>query len=973
MNKIAKLFSLLLAITFVFGLVACVEPEPDPDPTPVTEINALGGFVDGGDAVYTLDINSANALSLSFNKSTFSFANVMKSLTGDFSEMNTLKITLQGSGVAVLIKLQNEDGTIAREVQVNANPTQQTVSWDLSEESALLDVLTKVLVFAAPGKTSVSGSILISEMKFAEALATGTVIESGHSDFVAPDPNTYTGQEGNFELQNFYDGGDGFYDVEKVGSSYVVDYVKPTGANDWAFFRTDLVGEFSDFARLVFEFTSTVDVDVLFKLEGTAGNKEVRVTGTGQPQTLIIDLLSLLPAQLDNTDKIVIFGSPGAPGAGQITLSSVRFERAAINYNKNWVALDAGVYTFTEQNDGSTDVAYNKNAEQGYSVAKLDIPAEYQMLNKMTVTLSGVAGTTFIIKPNDQQPLEKTVTLSSTDPESFVFENPSGFTNIIFFALPDIGNVSGTFTIESVILDYVPRAFDPTTTVEANDAWVVNDAGSYEVTYESDGKAKFVYSIASYQFVRHTFDVEAVAGLNTLTVVISGQTGKNVLLKPNDSNALENRVEFLNSDPVTLVFYADGFNQMLMFAEGGADSAFGTFYIHSMTLSYTNEPEIVSNDHYIVTPNGDVYDVAFTKAGDPYRFLRVTFDPLLTTGLNTLTVTVSGTIGESFLIKPNDMGSLERMVNFTDDQPKTETFTFDGFTQLIMFAQPGNADATGTFVIHAISLTYVAPETPDFDVTSIVDGNIGHMSLEAGVYTFTDVSGGVKVDYDKAAGQDWSAAVINFDAEDVLGLNTMHVVLSGGTPGKQVLLKPNDNSGLEKWLTFDLAGNAEAILHHASGYTKLVFFGEGGVSPVTGSFVIDTIELSYQVDLLSLAWESLVAGVYTLTPTTDGVSVAYAKNAGDNWAAIKALVEGALGLNTLRVVISGGVEGQRVLLKPNDNGALEQMLTFDANGEIVIDIDITTEIISMVVFVLPDVAPAQGTVVFESMTLLYQD
>ena len=972
MHKVAKIFSLLLLVAMTLGLASCTDPvDPvDPDDPKITEINALGSFADGGDAVYVLDINSTNALSVTFNKSTFAYANVFKDVTGDFTEIKALNITLQGSGVAVLVKLQNADGSIAREVQINANQTQQSISWDLSDETALLGAMSKIVIFAAPNQVNVTGSVLISEMKFTVAAAIGTIIESGHSDFVKPDPNMYTGQAGNFVVKNFYDGGDGVYEINEVGTTFEVDYTKPTGSNDWAFMRADLNGKFSDFARLVFEFTSTKDVDLLLKLEGTAGNTEVRITGTGVSQVVVIDLLALLPAQLDATDKIIIFGSPGTPGQGEITLTSVRFERALVGINKNWVSLDAGVYTTTENVDGSVDVTYNKGAMQAWSVLKLDIPVQYQMLNKLTITLSGVAGANFIIKPNDLGTLEQNITLAGTAAETFVFENPNGFTNIIFFAMPNVESVTGTFVIESVTLDFVPSEFDPTTTVSVNDSYVAADAGTYEFTYQDDGVVKVVYSIASYQFLRRNFDVGAVAGLNTLTVVLSGTAGKDVLIKPNDSGALETRVTFVDAEPVTMVFYADGFSTLLMFAEGGAASAFGTFFIHSVTLSYTYNAEPVSNANYIVTENEDVYDVAYTKAGDGYRFLNVTFDPLLTNGLNTLVVVLSGTIGESVLLKPNDLGSLEKMVNFTDANSVTTVITFDGFTQLIMFAQPGNADATGTFTIESISLSYVAPKPLDVDVTKVVDVNDGHISLDAGVYVFTDVTNGVKVDYTKVAGQAYSAILINFDAAEVEGLNTLYVKLSGGTPGAQVLLKPNDLGPLEKMLTFDANGVAEVTLHNTA-YTKLVMFGAPGSDPANGSFVIEAIEVSYQVNLLAATWESLVPGVYTLTPNATGVSVAFAKNTGDEWAAIKGIVENTLGLNTLRVRITGGVSGQRVLIKPNDLGPLEQMLTFDANGTIEIDIAISTEITSMVVFISPNVAPTSGTVQIETFSLLF--
>jgi hypothetical protein len=137
MQQKSRWFMFLALFALLFTLAACqISPDPndgdntDPGTTPTepTDINALGNFADGGDAVYMLDINSTNALSLTFDKQMFSFASVMKALDADFSDVNALNITLQGSGTAVLIKLETADGSVAREIQVNANTAQQSFS-----------------------------------------------------------------------------------------------------------------------------------------------------------------------------------------------------------------------------------------------------------------------------------------------------------------------------------------------------------------------------------------------------------------------------------------------------------------------------------------------------------------------------------------------------------------------------------------------------------------------------------------------------------------------------------------------------------------------------------------------------------------------------------------------------------------------------------------------------------------------------
>lgn len=977
MQQKLKWFTFISIITLIFTLAACrvtSDPDPDPDPTPTepSNINALGGFADGGDEVYTLDINSANALSLTFDKKAFSFASIVKDLDADFSDIQALNITLQGSGTAVLIKLESADGSVGREIQVNANTAQQSFSWDLSDETALLNGLGKILIFAAPGRENETGSVLISELLFTVAEATGQVVQSGFSDFVRPEPNVYTGQEGSFVLGNFYDGGDGFYTVEETNGVFEISYNKPTGSNDWAFFSADLLGNFSDFARLVIEYTSTDAIDLLFKIEGTAGSTETRVTGTGERETFIFDLLSFLPAQLDNTNKLVIFGAPGGPGSGDITLHSVRFERAEVSVNQGWFGLDDGVYTTTENADGSVTVDYDKDPTQGWSVLKLDIPEAYQMLNVLTLTLTGTAGQNFIVKPNDVAALEQNVTLDESGTIDLTFESPEGFFNIIFFAMPNVGDIEGTFTIVSAVLDYEPAEFDPTQVYHFNSSWIENDAGTYTITENEDGSVRFAYAIAGFQFVRRNFAVEEVSGLNTMTLVIAGTPGRNVLVKPNDSGALEKRVEFETADPITVTFHADGFNTLLIFAEGGADQAFGTFTILEATLSYTYEADVVSNDNYVVTEQEDFLEVAYDKAGNPWEFLNIAFDLAKSQGLNTLTVALSGVVGESVLLKPNDLGSLERTVDFTDDGIVTEVFTFDSFTRLILFAQPGNGDASGTFLIHSVTLTYVAPEPPAFDATEVINVNANHVSGDEGVYTFTTVADGVQVDYAKGAGQEWSFMRMNLEADAGADLNTMVVRLSGGTAGKQVLLKPNDAGNLERWLTFDAEGKAEATIMN-DGFVSLFIFAEGGTANVSGSFIIEIAEVRYTVDLLAETWVALVPGTYTPAVTSAGVVVDYAKNAGDDWAAIKIDLTDTEGLNTLHIRIEDGVEGLKVLLKPNDDGALEQMLTFDAEGIIETTLSFTTTLTSMIFFIDPGVSPASGSVTFTAFRLSYTE
>lgn len=836
MKYITKLLSLLLVLGLVFGMFACVELEPD-DEEPTT-VNMLGNWMDGGDEVYTLDINSENALSFTFDKQTYAWASVVKDFSESLTGMKTLIVTLQGSGAPVLFKIESADGTLAREVQLNANPTLATYQWDFTGDESFLEVAGKMLIFAAPNQTGVTGNVLISKLEFTYEDATGNVITSGYSDFVAPDPNIYDGVADTFGIINWYDGGDGVYDVTEDSGAYMVSYDKTSDTHHWSFIRADLQGPFSHFAKLEFVITGELGKTALLKLEGPAGNKELPVTFDGTEQTFVMDLLTLLPATLDAVDKLVIFGSQGQTGTGTFTLHSVTFLPALTDINSGWYSLDEGVYVPTENVDGSVDVVYDKEDGEAWSVLKLDIDAAWSSLNTLTLVIQGVVGQNFIIKPNDSALLEQNITLTDDQPLTLTFEGT--FTSIILFALPNVAPATGTFTIVSATLDYVPAVFDPTLIYDFNNAWFENDPGTYDFEDQPDGSVKVFYVQSAYNYMRRNFDIGEVGGLNTMTITLSGTAGKQVLLKPNDSGAMETWVTFEDAEPVTMVFRADAFANLLIFAEGGT-AAIGNFTIHEAYLSYTYDITAWQETGvYDITENVDgSFTIDYDKTDTFYAFFRVDFPPMVE-GLNTLTMVLSGSIGQTLLIKPNDSGAMETSVTFASTDPLTLVFKADAFTTIIMFAEPVTGTASGTFTIHEATLTYVPIV---FDPDKVLDINMGHISGDVGVYTFTTNVDGVLVEYNKIAEQEWSFMRINVDQEEAAGLNTLTIVLKG-TPGKQVLVKPNDMGAIQQLVTFVDETEITITIVYDS-FVSVLLFAEGGDAPVDGEFTIVSAELSY--------------------------------------------------------------------------------------------------------------------------------
>ena len=65
------------------------------------------------------------------------------------------------------------------------------------------------------------------------------------------------------------------------------------------------------------------------------------------------------------------------------------------------------------------------------------------------------------------------------------------------------------------------------------------------------------------------------------------------MIKPNDSQPLEQVVNFVDADPVTVTVTAASFTSIIMFGEPNVAPATGSFEIVSLTLTY--EPEVVVN------------------------------------------------------------------------------------------------------------------------------------------------------------------------------------------------------------------------------------------------------------------------------------------------------------------------------------------------------------------------------------------
>jgi hypothetical protein len=416
---------------------------------------------------------------------------------------------------------------------------------------------------------------------------------------------------------------------------------------------------------------------------------------------------------------------------------------------------------------------------------------------------------------------------------------------------------------------------------------------------------------------------------------------------------------------------------LFVFSDPFNGSMTGEYTIHSMKTAYTpvgnnvtagfaqNDPDTYT---FTTNPDGSVL-VNYTKgSSQEWVFARNTFEVAKTTGKNTMLVLLSGTPGKSILLKPNDAGMLERTITFVDDNPVWVWVSAETFTNMILFAEPGTPSVTGSFVIHGIWLSYEVPlalakeEVADFTFGWVDNGNTGN-------YTFATVGTKNVVTYNKTSQYNNIKYVFT---DNLINLNTMTLVVKG-TAGKSILVKPNDKGSLE--FTINFTGEEQTIeVALTETLTHMIVFAEINLPTATGSFEIVSATVSWKPQTLQIStgWVQNDPDTYAIVVNPDkSVTVNYTKTAQQTWVfMINNFDAGkAAGLNTLTIQVQG-VDGKTLLLKPNDSGPLEQLITFDGTVQ-TFTFTAASGFSKMLLFAEGGTAGVTGTFTITSLTLSY--
>lgn len=817
-------------------------------------------------------------------------------------------------------------------------------------------------------------------------------------------------------LGGWTDGGDGVYTLNtNTAAELNVSYNKGTFAN--AFMQSAVITkDLSVYKKLVITVEGMGSMLLRLETKDDTPAKEVGLNVTAIKGTYE---WNLNPSSefLKKVDRIVIIAAPekvNSTGLLKITALTFSDEIAdgyiindgfnniqtnvneyngtdeVFDFNQKYESNDEGIYEIAYEAENAV-VTYDKATGMEWSFMITRVQGDFTDFNYAVFQVQGTAGHKLLIKPNEYNTIETFIWLDGTAQElvidltSLTLEQKNAITDFKIFIAAGVAPAAGEVTFTGAFMtadwEYEEPVFE-VNEYNGTDAsfslghWydggdlaytITANGSAFEVDYDKSGDWNFMYALVDGDF----------SGFAKLEFELTGQVNKTILLKV--ESPVGNKEQQFTFDGTKQVFSIDltamtqaqleQLNKVVMFAVPGGQGS-GEFTIHSVTFKssdYVVDTAWTSLDAGVYTFSGTAPAVVVNynkAAGQEWSAMINNFDSAKVAGLNKMVIVLKGTAGKSVLVKPNDLGALERVVNFTDANPVEIVVEAASFSKLVLFGEGGTAPATGSFEIVSITLSYVPVEV---DLTAKYTFNDKWVPNLATIYTYDFQATKTVVNYTKTAGQDWEWFRVVFDAKDVAGLNTLTITLKG-TAGNQVLIKPNDQGSLEKFVTFADA-NPVTITISADQFMSVFMFGAPGTAPSTGSFEILEAYLSYSKDLVN-TWVENDPDTYDVVVLGSVVKVDYTKVAGQEWVFLKSTVaaKDIEGLNTVSITLEGTV-GKQVLVKVNNS--VENWVTFTDANPITVVITVPTGITSVFLFAEGGTAPVTGSFDIISAKVFY--
>jgi hypothetical protein len=530
-------------------------------------------------------------------------------------------------------------------------------------------------------------------------------------------------------------------------------------------------------------------------------------------------------------------------------------------------------------------------------------------------------------------------------------EEKNAIPSVIIFGLPGAAAGTGKFEILQgfMINDYeheepveeIVNEYDGLSPEYSVFHWYDKGDKAYEIT-ENGTDTVLTYDKKAGQdwtFARVNITPGDASYFDQIVIEVTGIANKSGMFKVEGTGTgekIEKTVQFDGTRQTVVIDLTtisenaiSKIDKVMVFAGPGSAPASGSLTIHSCTFkvdvfNFTEGWVNNSDPVYTFTTQEDgTVKVDYTKAaGQEWSAMKYTFT-VDVSKYNTMVIVLSGTPGKKVLVKPNDDGALQEELTFNEFGLATSSASADLFNNVLIFAEPGDAGVSGSFTIFAAVLGYEAPvDDPNVDV----DVNNLWVSNDLNVYTFTaGAEGAMTVNYTKVS-QAFSFMKAQFEG-DLSSHNAIQLVIKGEA-GKRFLFKPNDS--YDVWVTLTGEEQTFTLLYKDGDAPRnILIFAEPEADNATGSFEILSAKVVY-APTFKEGWVDNGNNVYTFTSQTDGtVKVDYVKIADQSWSAMKyTFEEDVTKFNTL-VMEFKGEAGKSLMVKPNDDGKLEKIVTFD--------------------------------------------
>lgn len=653
---------------------------------------------------------------------------------------------------------------------------------------------------------------------------------------------------------------------------------------------------------------------------------------------------------------------------------------------------DAGTYAFTYNEDGSVDIdVTTAGYPWGYFYNQYSaIPATFTL---MTLTLKGKAGTSILIKPDDNVGGDNWYTIQEDDKaETIYVPVTAGVKKILFFVNPNTeSDVKLTF-VSGILSEGVSTKIANGNVLSG---YVDNGDGAYTLS-ETDGVVSATFNQGGWSYFSALTSSFAQAGSENLSlkVTVNGTVGDKVLVKINDKIETWHTIEASDTDE-SFMISGEGLqkfiSKVLVFINGGADPrAEGEMDIkievvealkEQTTVEYTEGALAVDCNDYWFDGGNSAY--TFEKAADgsytitvdkkdQYAWFGNTYTGFEETSLTNMVLVVKGTSGAQLGIKPNDDGTFQQYVNMTGEVQTVQFKVPAAMAKMIIFYNINDATATGSFTIYDMYM---------YGDTEAITGLAGNPDETTPVYTVTEADGVATVAWTKTGAWQWFGVDgLTVKAGSVLG------IMIKGTAGTALLVKPNDNGSYEQTITLTGEWQFVVLTNVPDTITRLVMFMDGALDASTGTaqMVVMAInpaaapevnKFSGSVDLkvgsfdINHYWKADTAETaYVITENADKSFTVEAQTSKGEWSwfAVK-VSEVTNEFKYLKLVVNGA-SGNKILVKPNDDGAYQKEVTLTGEDQVVY-VAIPENMAKVIMFMAPgtQIAATQSLVIKEAL------